>query len=599
MPDHAADIAGIYRRQDFQWNGAVAYRRTGPGSVAWLVRNACGFWAITSVLSLQAPEGCSGVAYTGSFDEELPEASMWVNVNSQMPVAEVRHILTHGSARSAGDPGCWRHAMSFELCCRASWGSNGLEMCWEGPFSFARCCRGTQHIPSDRWEHPAFSSPQVSGRKEQVASAKPRYARVPCVPPYCTFACLGPPPEFYTNAQDLGPWPEPLECKSGTGDGVSADVVRYHPIAYGIPAEEVVACVPEKVWDFALVRPGVIETYVFEPGVLSELEYKRMYRSSWFSLSPRKTGWDSMRHYEVLSSGSMMVIDLQECPNRTLAHMPKDLLRQVWSMPGVEGLRAAINRSGEAPRIQPHLFDPERYVALASELLRFTTHRLTTKALAAYVLRASGNEGARSALFVAECGYGTFLCYTMLHGFRQLLGSGFVDYPREEYMYRPARNRSLLQPFKSHTTCPHGYGSAHTGGGCWNVFQGQAFSFASGDRQVPLYGLGYSYAHRLEDGGSMGSLKTAAHRGIARRRFDVVIFGGAEHGNICAHSPTRLPARECQQLWEAAKKEYPAERLIVLDNADQLWGREEDRLRVRETARLAHYFVLNLPDDCP
>merc|ERR1711916_57252 len=99
-----------------------------------------------------------------------------------------------------------------------------------------------------------------------------------------------------------------------------------------------------------------------------------------------------------------------------------------------------------------------------------------------------------------------------------------------------------------------------------NVFKGRAFSFASGDREVPLYGLGYSYAHRLEDGGRIGSLKTAAHRGIARCRFDVVIFGGAEHGNICAHSPTRLHPRECQQLWEAARKEYPAKRLIVLDN---------------------------------
>eukprot|EP00747_Dinoflagellata_sp_TGD_P077762 gnl/TRDRNA2_/TRDRNA2_159737_c0_seq1.p1 gnl/TRDRNA2_/TRDRNA2_159737_c0~~gnl/TRDRNA2_/TRDRNA2_159737_c0_seq1.p1 ORF type:complete len:206 (-),score=20.10 gnl/TRDRNA2_/TRDRNA2_159737_c0_seq1:61-624(-) len=187
----------------------------------------------------------------------------------------------------------------------------------------------------------------------------------------------------------------------------------------------------------------------------------------------------------------------------------------------------------------------------------------------------------------------------MLHGMRKLLGSGFVDYPKEEYMYSPPANRSLLKHFRSWTRCPHGYGSASSGGGCWNVFQGRPVVAATGE-STPLYGLGYSYAHRLpdEDNARMRSA-AAVRRGVEKQRFDVVVFGGAIAGEPCAHSPTRLPVRECPRLWDLTQRYYPRDRILVFDSSDGPWGNEDARARIRQLATQAHYFAVNMPDECP
>ena len=48
-----------------------------------------------------------------------------------------------------------------------------------------------------------------------------------------------------------------------------------------------------------------------------------MYQNSLFSLTYRKTGWDCLRHYEILASGSIpLFLDLEKCPEDTTT-LPK------------------------------------------------------------------------------------------------------------------------------------------------------------------------------------------------------------------------------------------------------------------------------------
>ena len=68
------------------------------------------------------------------------------------------------------------------------------------------------------------------------------------------------------------------------------------------------------------------------------------------------------------------------------------------SLPGV---------NAETMTIDPSTWDPHRYDEINCQLLAYTRKYLTTKALAQYILAASGNLEAKTILFkcteAAEC----------------------------------------------------------------------------------------------------------------------------------------------------------------------------------------------------
>jgi hypothetical protein len=65
-------------------------------------------------------------------------------------------------------------------------------------------------------------------------------------------------------------------------------------------------------------------------------EYYNEYRKSYFGLTKKKAGWDCMRHYEIVLSGSVPVMkDLHELPKMTMVHWDRELLKMAvelfWS----------------------------------------------------------------------------------------------------------------------------------------------------------------------------------------------------------------------------------------------------------------------------
>jgi len=96
-------------------------------------------------------------------------------------------------------------------------------------------------------------------------------------------------------------------------DNASSAVALIRPIWIAIPAERVVGCVPRKWAAFAETAraTGVVATrsnpfaYLFEGTAEDEFEYHRRYRGALFGATRKKSGWDCMRHYEVLASGSI------------------------------------------------------------------------------------------------------------------------------------------------------------------------------------------------------------------------------------------------------------------------------------------------------
>jgi len=68
--------------------------------------------------------------------------------------------------------------------------------------------------------------------------------------------------------------------------------------------------------------PGYTNSYIFD----TEEAYFRQYAKSLFGLTVKKTGWDCMRHYEIIKTGSVPFFpDVIEKPNYTMSEYPISL----------------------------------------------------------------------------------------------------------------------------------------------------------------------------------------------------------------------------------------------------------------------------------
>lgn len=135
------------------------------------------------------------------------------------------------------------------------------------------------------------------------------------------------------------------------------------PITFGIPTCKLATPNRNKIQEYATCVPGRPETYIFE----NEQDYYADYQQSYYGITTKKAGWDALRHYEILGNYCIpYFIGLENCPEKTLASLPKDLLLEardlVWD------------------------FDEVQYFNLLDELFDYTCNNLTTKHLAQYIL---------------------------------------------------------------------------------------------------------------------------------------------------------------------------------------------------------------------
>jgi hypothetical protein len=82
----------------------------------------------------------------------------------------------------------------------------------------------------------------------------------------------------------------------------------------------------EKTKVLGTVIPFRPETYVFKV----EKEYYDDYAHSLFAVTRKKSGWDCMRHYEILANRSIpYFVDIELCPPNIMLTMNKDLLTHI------------------------------------------------------------------------------------------------------------------------------------------------------------------------------------------------------------------------------------------------------------------------------
>lgn len=200
-----------------------------------------------------------------------------------------------------------------------------------------------------------------------------------------------------------------------------------HPITFCIPEEKIITEMPIKKKTMSIIVPmsSGSHTYRFH----TEKEYYEEYRESLFAITKRKSGWDCMRHYEIIANGCLPVFEnIENCPPNTMALLPKKILKEIKDFYYSSVYNKQINDLN--PEI---LIKCSQY---SNELVTFLKHNLTTKVLANYVLNKSGHTNVKKILFLSgDIGPDYQRCL-VLHGFKTIFGADCHDFPKIPHIYK-------------------------------------------------------------------------------------------------------------------------------------------------------------------
>lgn len=244
-----------------------------------------------------------------------------------------------------------------------------------------------------------------------------------------------------------------------------------YPIAFCVPEEKIVSEIPEKTRDFAHLIPGNLSTYIYT----SEEEYYKAYQCSYYAITTKKSGWDCLRHYEILANGCIPYFpNIEQCNPQTMFSLPKELILEGMNIPGV-----SYNK------IDHEKFDQKKYYEVLDKLLEYTREHLTTKQMAQYVLDTVGYSGTGNILFLSGSTSPDYLRCLLLSGFKELLQDRVIDYPKISHIYK-------------------GYqGARH------------------------LYGRGFTYTNLVED---LPIDRDNLPERILNKEFDLIIYGSVHRG---------------------------------------------------------------------
>lgn len=174
------------------------------------------------------------------------------------------------------------------------------------------------------------------------------------------------------------------------------------PISFAIPKEKIIKNVQQNPSNLlSPLIPGKLNTYIYE----NENEYYEMYRNSIFALTYKKSGWDCLRHYEILMNGCIpLFLDLDKCPQQTMVNFPKEKIIYLnkkyekvlkYYNPfhifkkkflDLDKMKHFFTYKFYNNDVDNYLNKNQKILDFKEELLHYTRENLTTENLAKYVL---------------------------------------------------------------------------------------------------------------------------------------------------------------------------------------------------------------------
>ena len=142
------------------------------------------------------------------------------------------------------------------------------------------------------------------------------------------------------------------------------------PISFGFPKEKI-QTVKDKTQVLSDAAPSL---HIFTV----EQEYYNNYNKSLFGKTRKKSGWDCMRHYEILACRTIPWFeDIKDCPERICTTLPKEQLITALDLINQHGADWFMTEAGR-----------DRYNELEASMHNHFLKHCTTEALARYVLDA-------------------------------------------------------------------------------------------------------------------------------------------------------------------------------------------------------------------
>lgn len=112
---------------------------------------------------------------------------------------------------------------------------------------------------------------------------------------------------------------------------------KVYPISFAFPKEKINLYDIEKNQIFSSIIPGetTLGTYKF----ISEKEYYEEYSKSYFALTMKKSGWDCMRHYEIIANKCLPIFqNIEMCPEETMKTLPKKIFLKINNIINEKGM---------------------------------------------------------------------------------------------------------------------------------------------------------------------------------------------------------------------------------------------------------------------
>jgi len=285
--------------------------------------------------------------------------------------------------------------------------------------------------------------------------------------------------------------------------------IIIYPLSYCIPDENIVDYDNIKYKKHIVISdiiPGENITYRFDCD--DEKEYNENYQESLFAFTQKKGGWDSLRHYEILSNGCLPIFkNLNECPFHTLTTLPKELI--------IEYSEKLLPYKKANRKVY------DEYVYKALEHVR---NNCSASATTKYFLKKMGHiQNIKNVLLVR--------CHEGVNYTRELFWIGMkrhiqglygiaVEYPKIEYLYK---------------------------------------NYEGNKNQ--LHGYGFNYTKKLEDDYNFN--ENEIREKIKNKFWDMIIYGKIGPDELFEGSYPNLP------LWDDVSNNYKKEQIVFLYGGDE------------------------------
>lgn len=274
-----------------------------------------------------------------------------------------------------------------------------------------------------------------------------------------------------------------------------------YPITFSIAEEHIIPYVPYKTCHTAK------HDYQFQD---SE-SYLKNYRNALFGETLLKCGWDCLRHYEILSQGTIPYFHkLENCPKKTMFNFPKEKLLMLRDTYGPLSFEEIMKTSSSI------LYNE------IDELLNYTRKNLTTQASAKYLLSKTVAPTSKKILYLSNQPKEDYLSEMLVHGLYRETGGNIDIFPDFEFRYKDFP----IEETKN------------------------------------LYGKGFNYTRLLEKQKKITEQQILEN--IKERHYDQIIlyntcqhaqplpFINAEHSFLKYYSPNEISAvcgRDCDPYW--------------------------------------------------